>query len=313
MKPRIFIGSSREGYSIAEVIKNELSDFAECQLWDEGFFEPNKSSFESLSEASVLFDFAILLASGEDLQLKRGTIEKIARDNVVFEFGLYIGRLGRNRSFFIKEKNLDLPSDLYGITLNEYKKETTEAGLTINDVCKVLKLKIQEIWSTYELSFIPSTVLATGYFENFLLNVCRELKQQAKREVDGRIFKNFYLHIIIPDELPNNFQDRIIAYLDGKNLKEMKVETVTRKYNFYLDYSEKESEILELYDLPTTLSALKKSIEMAIPKSYIGETLKEQILKKKEMNNFCRTLEYLVNENAITRNNVKIEFIDIDN
>jgi len=56
---------------------------------------------------------------------------------------------------------------------------------------------------------------------------------------------------------------------------------------------------------------LKKSIEMAIPKSYVGKTKREHILKKKEMNNFYRTLTYLVKENPITRSHVIIEFIDV--
>src|SRR5688572_8533684 len=114
MKPRIFIGSSREGLPKALLIKNNLVSVAECQIWNEGFFENNKSSFESLAEGSSLFDFAILLATEDDVQLKRDKLELIARDNVIFEFGLYIGRLGRNRCFFFKEKGLDLPSDLFG-------------------------------------------------------------------------------------------------------------------------------------------------------------------------------------------------------
>ncbi len=50
---------------------------------------------------------------------------------------------------------------------------------------------------------------------------------------------------------------------------------------------------------------------MALPKSYIGDTKKDVILKKKEMYNFCRTLSYLVKENAITKNRVIIEFLDV--
>src|SRR4051794_37966953 len=114
MKPRIFIGSSVKGRGKAELVKNQLADLAICQVWDEGFFENNKSSLESLAESATLFDFAILVATQDDLQLKKGKLELIARDNVVFEFGLYIGRLGRQRCFFFKEEGLDLPSDLYG-------------------------------------------------------------------------------------------------------------------------------------------------------------------------------------------------------
>jgi hypothetical protein len=311
MKPRVFIGSSREGCSKARIIKKQLSMVAECQLWDEGFFENNKSSFESLSEGAVLFDFAILVATDDDIQLKRNVVESIARDNIIFEFGLYIGRLGRNRCFFVKEKGLDLPSDLYGIALPEFINQPSKNGKSLKEVSKEISKRISILWNTYELSFIPSTVLAVGYFENFVLMVCRELMNSSKREVDGKSFSDFMLHIVLPDELPNNFYDQVVAYLGNKKLNKMAVETTTRSYNFYLDYSQAESECLELYDLPTTLSALKKAIEMAIPKTFVGESQRERILKKKEMNNFCRSLDYLIKENPITKGKVVIEFIDV--
>jgi len=71
MRPRIFIGSSTHGRAKAEEVKNGLADIASCQIWDEGFFENNKSSFESLTESATLFDFAILIATQDDVQLKK--------------------------------------------------------------------------------------------------------------------------------------------------------------------------------------------------------------------------------------------------
>lgn len=307
MRPQVFIGSSREGLLKAKMLKDHLQAVADCQIWNEDFFENNKSSFESLSEGSTLFDFAILVATNDDVLLKRDTLEMAARDNVVFEFGLYVGRLGRNRAFFMKEKGLNLPSDLFGVTLSEFDFETN-----FMEVCNNIGKRIVQLSQTFELSFAPSTVLALGYFDNFILPVCRELMQSSKREVEGKNFSDFIFNIVIPDELPNNFHDQVIEYLGNNNLKEMKVETVTRKYNFYLDYDYGVQDILNLYDLPTTLGALKKSIEMAVPKSYVGELEREKIFKKKEMSNFCRTLTYLVNENAITKKKIKIIMIDVE-
>jgi hypothetical protein len=311
MNPRVFIGGSNEGRKKADIIKKQLNKVADCHVWHEGFFENNKSYFESLNEGATLFDFGILVATADDAQLKRDKIESIARDNVLFEFGLYVGRIGRNRSFFLKEKGLDLPSDLFGIKLLEFSDEQEDGVKTLKEVCKSLKKRIEEVWHTYELSLVPSTVLAVGYFENFVYKVSNELMNAAKRSVETKSFDDFRLHIVIPDQLPNNFTSQVKEYLKNKNLKEMKVETETRKYNFYLDYAQQEGSILELYDLPTTLSALKKSIETALPKSHFGDTENEIILKKKEMHNFCRTLSYLVKEDAITRNRVIIEFIDV--
>ncbi|WP_426294774.1 STING domain-containing protein [Dyadobacter endophyticus] len=306
MKPRVFIGSSREGLPKAKLLKGYLSSVADCQIWNEEFFENNKSSFESLSQSSTLFDFAILLATADDVVLKRDNLEISARDNVLFEFGLYVGRLGRNRAFFVKEKGLNLPSDLYGITLPEF-----DFSSNFEEVCNGIGKRIEDLWQTFELGLAPSTILALGYFDNFVLPVSRELMQSEKRSVEGLNFADFTLNIVIPDELPNNFQDEVIAYLGMHNLKEMKVETVTRKFNFYLDYDYANQESLNLYDLPTTLGALKRAIEMAVPNSYYGESERERVFKKKEMNNFCRALTYLVENNSITKKKVKITMVDV--
>jgi predicted nucleotide-binding protein len=42
-----------------------------------------------------------------------------ARQNVIFEFGYFVGKLGRNRVCCIYKEGVDIPSDLGGLT---YKK-----------------------------------------------------------------------------------------------------------------------------------------------------------------------------------------------
>jgi hypothetical protein len=162
------------------------------------------------------------------------------------------------------------------------------------------------------LSFIPSTAIAIGYFENFVLKVCRELLNAPKRFANGRDHSTFILHVAIPGELPEDFNDQVIAYLSSRGLKQMEVDTTTRKYNFYLSYSKDDSDVLNVYDIPTTLSAIKRSIEMAIPKDYVGESERERLLKQKEMHNFCQTLKYLISKNPVTKGKVEIVFIDIN-
>jgi hypothetical protein len=59
----------------------------------------------------------VLLLTPDDVTISR-TIERLSpRDNLVFELGLFFGRLGRDRCFLIQRSDLDLklPSDLLGI------------------------------------------------------------------------------------------------------------------------------------------------------------------------------------------------------
>jgi hypothetical protein len=309
MRPRIFIGSSREGYNVATHIKARLEGFAECMIWDEGFFEPNQSTFETLSQYSVLFDFAIIVASADDVQLRRDTLQLVARDNIIFEFGLYVGKLGRRRAFLIKEKSIDLPSDLHGVTLPTYKTSPEDMGKTLDEVCDDLLKHMASVYKTYELSFIPSTVLAIGYYTNFVEPVCKELMETKKREVDGKQYDDFKLHLVVPDKLPDDVNDHVKQYLSNRKLSKITVDTDRRGYQFYLDVANTDGMLLEVFDMPTTLQAMKKAIELAIPSSAIGESEQEFILKAKELNNFCNTLKYLISRNAIAKDRVIVDTI----
>lgn len=62
----------------------------------------------------------------------RGESKNTVRDNVLFELGLFIGRLSRSRTFIVKPRGvqLDLPSDLYGITTIDYEQDRSDANLT---------------------------------------------------------------------------------------------------------------------------------------------------------------------------------------
>ena len=115
-KPHLFIGSSTEGKEIAEFIESELSDTFECKIWYHQF-ELGNSAYEDLIRKLALYDYGLLVATCDDAGSSRGQNFKTIRDNVLFEFGLFTGRLGRHRSFLFAEKGVKIPSDLGGITL----------------------------------------------------------------------------------------------------------------------------------------------------------------------------------------------------
>ncbi|WP_291997248.1 nucleotide-binding protein [Candidatus Accumulibacter sp. ACC012] len=93
----VFVGSSSEGLLVAKAVQKALDGFADVNLWSQGVFELSYSYLESLIKAIETSDFAVLVLTPDDLTQSRDHDAVSPRDNVVFELGLFMGRLGRNR------------------------------------------------------------------------------------------------------------------------------------------------------------------------------------------------------------------------
>ena len=121
-KPALFVGSSSEGLNLARAVRALLSEDAEVTLWNEGLFAITDTFIESLVNALPSFDFAALVLTQDDLTTSRQVATLGPRDNVLFELGLFMGRLGRSRTFVIRPRGeqIKIPSDLAGLTAAIY-------------------------------------------------------------------------------------------------------------------------------------------------------------------------------------------------
>jgi hypothetical protein len=122
-KPKIFIGSSTEGLDIAYAVQENLQNDGEITVWTQGVFQLSTPIITSLLKQLNNFDFAIFVFSMEDMVKMRGTELSTVRDNVIFETGLFAGRLGIERVYFIKpggQQEMRLPTDLLGVVAGEY-------------------------------------------------------------------------------------------------------------------------------------------------------------------------------------------------
>ena len=121
-KPALFVGSSSEGLDLARAVRALLDEDAEVTLWKEGFFDVGGTFIDSLIKALPRFDFAALMLTADDLLTSREVATLGPRDNVLFELGLFMGRLGRERTFVIRARGdqIKIPSDLAGLTTTTY-------------------------------------------------------------------------------------------------------------------------------------------------------------------------------------------------
>lgn len=133
MKPSVFIGSSGYGKRTATALKVAMTsteDICDIKLWNQGVFGLSLTTIESLEAELDSADFAIFIITPDDTILKKDESKVVPRDNVVFELGLFSGRLGRERVFVLYEKSpdesaprIDMPSDWHGVTEERYTKK----------------------------------------------------------------------------------------------------------------------------------------------------------------------------------------------
>jgi hypothetical protein len=146
-RPRVFIGSSKEGLRIAEFIQLGLYDEVEAVIWRQGVFGLSEVTFESLEQATRDFDFAVLVLTPDDVRWKRGRQKSIPRDNLLFELGLFMGSMGRERTFIVRpgDEPLDLPSDLAGIIAATYvARSAADLAAAMGPVCTQIKGRIRQ-------------------------------------------------------------------------------------------------------------------------------------------------------------------------
>lgn len=123
-RPRLFIGSSSEGLPVATAIRDHLRSATEPRLWNEpGVFRLGVTTLDSLKAQTRQYSAAILVFSPDDLVESRGHRYLAARDNVVFELGLFMGVLPSHRVLYAVPKDdtpFKIPSDLAGYQYGTY-------------------------------------------------------------------------------------------------------------------------------------------------------------------------------------------------
>lgn len=133
-KIRVFIISSAEALPIARHVQNafEHDDF-NTVIWTDGVFRIANYPLQDLEAQIDESDFAIAIAHADDLTESRGKDWPSPRDNVVFELGLFMGRLGRTRAVLMepREEKVKLPSDLTGITTITYRYDRGGDGAAL--------------------------------------------------------------------------------------------------------------------------------------------------------------------------------------
>jgi len=314
-RPTIFIGSSSEGRPTARAIKEQFDDEADVDIWDENIFKLHSSYLESLLRAANLYDFAILVFTPDDSTTSRDSMHLAPRDNVLFEHGLFLGRLGPNRAFIICDEEVKVPSDFAGIKIAKFRRrDDGNLKSAVSTACNEIRTAIEDERQRSEIRLLPSTALAIGYLENFINRVVDELnrgkgvikKIVKERLPDGTerkesiplLYENFVLRIFIPTDNLSELEPRALLP-NVRRLAQIELETPFRPFPFYIRAAEKNTQqttVLELFDIPTTLLASRKAIELILGQKYVGPNQDRKKLERREIRNFENTLTQLISD-----------------
>lgn len=313
LKPTLFIGSSKEGLEVARLVKTHLSEFADCRIWNEDVFELNQSYFDTLKDVLNLYEYGVLIGTADDLQISRGEERWQARDNVLFEFGMFLGRLGTNKVFFLKESGTKIPSDLSGIALLEFSSKMDNLEAQIRENCRQIIHHITQKSSGFDGGLFPSLPLAFGYFHNSIIPLCQQLTRNPVAKIEGETcqIQDFQVEVLIPDQLPRDVKEIVEVMKAQKKWRQIEIpNTDRRSYIFYCVPTEHSStEKITIYDIPTTLNALNQTIDEFVGRGRVGKDIKVQLVEQREIRYFRRVVDHLCQGSAFTRARVITQIV----
>jgi hypothetical protein len=143
LKPKVFVASSVEGLNVAYPMQVNLQHDADLTVWSQGVFSLSITPLDSITEALNSSDFGIFVFSPDDETKMRGSVSDTVRDNVIFELGLFIGKLGKRRCFIVMPDNINfhIPTDLVGVTPATYSgaRDKSEIAAALGPACHEIR------------------------------------------------------------------------------------------------------------------------------------------------------------------------------
>lgn len=302
-KTQIFIGSSSEALPVAKKVEEIISTVGETQIWKYNFFDVGVSAFDNLCDKLIKYDFAVFIGLREDLTRMRDEDYYKVRDNVIFEYGLFTGILGKRRTFLLTEQGTKLPTDLDGITIIRLDSEKSN----IQQCCEAIISIIDEENRLSRISLLPSAASAISYFENFIIPVCNSIAGGGQIKINGSYADCSVnaINIIMPETLTSELKQYAFDYYKNNNLIPAEIEGFHKTHSVYI---RKNTDKLEIYDIPVILISSYKAISLYLKKDFIGESEDFQFYINKEIFNFAKTLELLIKSNYNARKYAKIKF-----
>jgi hypothetical protein len=148
-KPQIFIVSTSEATSELDALTILLGrgHWALIKPWDVSLEFSGTSTLSALLKIADEIDFAIILYTGDDIVSSRGTMLSGPRDNVLFELGFFLARLGPDRVLVVSPKRAPkIPSNYAGYGTISYDPSYGSSEEYLVPAAREIQKRFAEVW-----------------------------------------------------------------------------------------------------------------------------------------------------------------------
>jgi predicted nucleotide-binding protein len=256
-KQEIFIGSSSESIKIAQALELNLKNAFKITLWPMGVFEPGSNPLQDLEKQLSRTAFGIFVFAKDDYSFVRGTRYYAARDNVVFELGLFLGKLGRENCFVVApqdRRKMKIPSDLEGFSLVSYDQvrleENARAALSpaCSEIQAAIEKRLKAIEDQQESMSTGSTSLSTNALDQVSQTQGNELLGRHVIDLLGMLGRGQAgLEVTITDESRLHTWSLHLMKMALQELRNRMTNCPEDAYIVWLKPTKEEPELLKLF------------------------------------------------------------------
>lgn len=165
--PKLFIGSASETLDIADALEFELKNVASTEIWDSAI-RPSHFILDELVRKASEVDFAVFILGQEDKTDSRGKIEPSPRDNVVYEAGLFAGKLGVARVFLLVDtRGTRIPTDWGGLSYITFNPDEVRKRNAVHTAAVEIQKAIAD-WSAERA--VSTEQRISGYWWQYVVN-----------------------------------------------------------------------------------------------------------------------------------------------
>jgi hypothetical protein len=309
-KPTLVIFSSKRLIPVAEAIRDNLT-FArdgdpgfEVTPWTEGFFRSNEVPLNTFLKNLLCYDAAVVILGADDLRQSTEPGKEqvsVPRDNVVFELGACMSRLGTQKTFIVTPETPEvaLPSYFKGVYPLKYQtRDDGNLDAAVGTACRAIRNQFRNLDRNSFYSDLPAQGLAFGYFHNFVNPTYRRLRNAQNPlslEGDWTPSCGFCIYIVIPPKFWG--RNKVDEQLTARKLAKLDLDLLDgRNISVYRARREQPSARLVIYDIPTTLMTSQRVIDKVDAFWGTGEQKFKQQLEKREITNFRRAITDIIAE-----------------